>query len=166
MLAATLPNVATRQCAFDTLFWNPFCCAITCDLIINIRHWYFILPCCFFYTLTEVVLRHTLPVFTGLGRCPIVNWDFCWSNEHFWTRCPSCRPPMTFTGIFLHVNWTHEIATPIYRGLKNLIPKFCAAKVQYHKFRNLQFTTMDQKLTKCVMGRGWIFETIKCQFTD
>ena len=23
-----------------------------------------------------VVLRHTLPVFTGLGRCPIVNWDF------------------------------------------------------------------------------------------
>ena len=21
-------------------------------------------------------LRHTLPVFTGLGRCPIVNWDF------------------------------------------------------------------------------------------
>ena len=24
----------------------------------------------------DVVLRHTLPVFTGLGRCPIVNWDF------------------------------------------------------------------------------------------
>ena len=24
----------------------------------------------------NVVLRHTLPVFTGLGRCPIVNWDF------------------------------------------------------------------------------------------
>ena len=23
-----------------------------------------------------VVLRHTLPVFTGLGWCPIVNWDF------------------------------------------------------------------------------------------
>ena len=24
----------------------------------------------------DVVLRHTLPVFTGLGRCPIVNWNF------------------------------------------------------------------------------------------
>ena len=24
----------------------------------------------------DVVLRHTLPVFTGLGRYPIVNWDF------------------------------------------------------------------------------------------
>ena len=24
----------------------------------------------------DVVLRHTLPVFTGLGRCPIVRWDF------------------------------------------------------------------------------------------
>ena len=24
----------------------------------------------------DVVLRHTLPVFTGLGWCPIVSWDF------------------------------------------------------------------------------------------
>ena len=24
----------------------------------------------------DVVLRHTLPVFAGLGRCPIVSWDF------------------------------------------------------------------------------------------
>ena len=24
----------------------------------------------------DVVLRHTLPIFTELGRCPIVNWDF------------------------------------------------------------------------------------------
>ena len=24
----------------------------------------------------DVVLRHTLPVFTGLGRCPIASWDF------------------------------------------------------------------------------------------
>ena len=24
----------------------------------------------------DVVLRHTFPVFTGLGRCPIVSWDF------------------------------------------------------------------------------------------
>ena len=24
----------------------------------------------------DVVLRHTLPVFYGLGWCPIVNWDF------------------------------------------------------------------------------------------
>ena len=24
----------------------------------------------------DVVLRHTLPVFTELGRCPIVSWDF------------------------------------------------------------------------------------------
>ena len=34
---------------------------------------------CFFLRVTsqdDVVLRHTLPVFTGLGRCPIVNWDF------------------------------------------------------------------------------------------
>ena len=47
----------------------------------------------------DVVLRHTLPVFTGLGRCPIVNWDFCWSSEHFWTGCPSCRPSMTLPGL-------------------------------------------------------------------
>ena len=47
----------------------------------------------------DVVLHHTLPVFMGLGWCPIVSWDFCWSSEHFWTRCPSCHPPMTFTGI-------------------------------------------------------------------
>ena len=26
--------------------------------------------------LDDVVLRHTFPVFTGLGWCPIVNWDF------------------------------------------------------------------------------------------
>ena len=24
----------------------------------------------------DVVLRHTLPVSAGLGRCPIANWDF------------------------------------------------------------------------------------------
>ena len=24
----------------------------------------------------DVVLHHTLPVFTGLGWCPIVSWDF------------------------------------------------------------------------------------------
>ena len=24
----------------------------------------------------DVISRHTLPVFTGLGRCPIVSWDF------------------------------------------------------------------------------------------
>ena len=24
----------------------------------------------------DVVIRHTLPVFTRLGRCPIVSWDF------------------------------------------------------------------------------------------
>ena len=24
----------------------------------------------------DVVLHHTLPIFTGLGQCPIVNWDF------------------------------------------------------------------------------------------
>ena len=24
----------------------------------------------------DVVLRHTLPIFTGLGRCPFVSWDF------------------------------------------------------------------------------------------
>ena len=40
--------------------------------------------------------RDTLPVFTGLGRCPIVNWDFV---EQWVFLCPSCRPPMTFTGI-------------------------------------------------------------------
>ena len=34
----------------------------------------------------DVVLRHTLPVFTGLGRCPIVSWDFAAAVsifEHF-----------------------------------------------------------------------------------
>ena len=30
----------------------------------------------------DVVLHHTFPVFTGLGQCPIVDWD-CWSSEHF-----------------------------------------------------------------------------------
>ena len=24
----------------------------------------------------DAVLRHTFPIFTGLGRCPIVSWDF------------------------------------------------------------------------------------------
>ena len=48
---------------------------------------------------TDVVLHHTLPVFTGLGRCPIVSWDFAGAVSIFWTGCPSCRPPMTFTGI-------------------------------------------------------------------
>ena len=24
----------------------------------------------------DVVLCHTLPIFTGLGQCPIINWDF------------------------------------------------------------------------------------------
>ena len=46
----------------------------------------------------DVVLHHTLPIFTRLGWCLIVNWDFCWSSEHFWTGCPSCHPTMTFTG--------------------------------------------------------------------
>ena len=27
-------------------------------------------------TIDDVVLRHTLPVFTGLGQYPIVSWDF------------------------------------------------------------------------------------------
>ena len=34
----------------------------------------------FFYyiedIIDDVVLCHTLPIFTGLGQCPIVNWDF------------------------------------------------------------------------------------------
>ena len=56
--------------------------------------------CCFIHKynnnpaillLDDVVLRHTYPAFTGLGL-------FC-SSEHFWTGCPSCRPPMTFTRI-------------------------------------------------------------------
>ena len=47
----------------------------------------------------DVVLRHILPVFTGLGRCPIVSWDFAVTVSIFWTGCPSCRPPMTFTRI-------------------------------------------------------------------
>ena len=28
------------------------------------------------YLYDDVVLRHTIPIFMGLGRCPIVNWDF------------------------------------------------------------------------------------------
>ena len=35
------------------------------------------------YTDDDVVLRHTLPVFTGLGRCPIVSWDFAWAVSIF-----------------------------------------------------------------------------------
>ena len=31
----------------------------------------------------DVVLRHTLPVFTGLGRFPIVNWDFAGALSTF-----------------------------------------------------------------------------------
>ena len=50
----------------------------------------------------DVVLCHTLPVFTGLGQCPIVNWDFSRAVSIFWTRCPSCCPPMTFTRIRTH----------------------------------------------------------------
>ena len=38
---------------------------------------------------SDVVLRHTLPVFIGLGRCPIVNWDFDGAVSIFWTGCPS-----------------------------------------------------------------------------
>ena len=34
------------------------------------------LACGFKSKTLDVVLRHTLPVFTGLGRCPIVSWDF------------------------------------------------------------------------------------------
>ena len=30
----------------------------------------------YIYICDDVVLRHTLPIFTELGRCPIVNWDF------------------------------------------------------------------------------------------
>ena len=47
----------------------------------------------------DVVLCHTLPVFTGLGWCPIVNWDFARAVRFFWTGYPSCHPPMTFTRI-------------------------------------------------------------------
>ncbi len=36
----------------------------------------------------DVVLRHTLPVFTGLGRCPIVNWDFAGAVSIFLDRMP------------------------------------------------------------------------------
>ena len=47
----------------------------------------------------DVVLRHTLPIFTGLGQCPIVKLGLYWSSEHFWIGCPSCCPLMTFTRI-------------------------------------------------------------------
>ena len=36
----------------------------------------------------DVVLRHTLPVFTGLGRCPIVSWDFAGAVSIFLDRMP------------------------------------------------------------------------------
>ena len=41
------------------------------------KHWsysypIYVLP----FSYYDVVLRHTLPIFTGLGRCPIVSWDF------------------------------------------------------------------------------------------
>ena len=52
------------------------------------------------YLYDDMVLRHTLPIFMGLGRCPIVNWDFAGALSIFGLDAlPSCRPPMTFTGI-------------------------------------------------------------------
>ena len=31
----------------------------------------------------DMVLRHTFPVFTRLGRCPIVSWDFAGAMSIF-----------------------------------------------------------------------------------
>ena len=58
--------------------------------------------CCSVSILFDVVLCHTLPIFTGLGQCPIVNWDFAGAVSIFWTGCPSCHPPMTSTRIGAH----------------------------------------------------------------
>ena len=47
----------------------------------------------------NVVLCHTLPVFTGLGRCPIVSWDFAGAVSIFWTGCPFLSSTNDFTRI-------------------------------------------------------------------
>ena len=52
-----------------------------------------------YFTFDDVVLHHTLPIFMGLGQCPIVSWDFAGAVSIFWIRCPSCHPPMTFIRI-------------------------------------------------------------------
>ena len=44
----------------------------------------------------------THPIFPELGWCPIVNWDFAGAVSIFWTRYPSCHPPMTFTRVRAH----------------------------------------------------------------
>ena len=31
----------------------------------------------------DVVLHHTLPIFMGLGQCPIVSWDFAGAVSNF-----------------------------------------------------------------------------------
>ena len=41
-----------------------------------------------FSIFSDVVLSHTLPIFTGLGRCPIVNWDFVGAVSIFGPDAP------------------------------------------------------------------------------
>ena len=57
-------------------FNTPFKCIFLAKLSAHVRTELHVLVWCAFATNDDVVLRHTLPVFTGLGRCPIVSWDF------------------------------------------------------------------------------------------
>ena len=40
------------------------------------------------YIMMMWCLCHTLPIFTRLGRCPIVSWDFSGAVSIFWTLMP------------------------------------------------------------------------------
>ena len=91
IVAATLGVAIWQLLCLEWFLRNVYVCNKFSVQVMNIYQLIFLMMMWFYVTRS--------PFFTGLGRCPIVNWDFCWSSEHFWTGCPSCRPPMTFTGI-------------------------------------------------------------------
>ena len=61
--------------SFGTYFLNFHALSISWGIATFPRNWH-AGYCIMYIKIDDVVLRHTLPVFTGLGRCPIVSWDF------------------------------------------------------------------------------------------
>ena len=61
----------------------------------------------------DVVLRHTLPVFTGLGRCPIVNWDFAGAVSIFGPDALPVVHQWLFSGIRTRdpLEWESQLIT-------------------------------------------------------
>ena len=63
---------------------------------------------------TDVVLRHTFPIFTGLGPYPIVNWDFAGAVSifgpdalpvvHQWLL-PGLEPATSRVRVAAHNHW-------------------------------------------------------------